>query len=110
MPTYEELLKIIAKQQELINKLTVELAKANERIAELENEVAILKEQLNQNSQNSSKPPSSDGYEKPSPKSQRKSGGRKAGGQKGHKGHHIALENPDRVEKNIPGTMRKLPS
>ncbi len=42
MPTYEELLEIIAKQQELINKLTVELAKANERIAELENEVLFF--------------------------------------------------------------------
>ncbi len=109
MPTYEELLEIIAKQQELINKLTVELAKANQRIVELENEVAILKEQLNKNSQNSSKPPSSDGYEKPSPKSQRKSSGRKAGGQKGHKGHHIALENPDRVEKIYPAQCANCP-
>ncbi len=37
MPTYEELLEIIAKQQELIKKLTTELEKANQRIAELEN-------------------------------------------------------------------------
>ncbi len=43
MPTYEELLEIIAKQQELIKKLTAELEKANQRIAELENEVARLR-------------------------------------------------------------------
>ncbi len=64
MPTYEELLEIIAKQQELIKKLTAEVAR--------------LKEQLSKNSHNSSKPPSSDGYEKPSPTSQRKSSGKKA--------------------------------
>ena len=53
------------------------LKKANARIAELE-------EQLHKNSHNSSKPTSTDGYEKPSPKSQRKKSGKKAGGQNGH--------------------------
>ncbi len=109
MPTYEELQKIIAKQQELIKKLTEELGKANAKIAELEDEIARLKEQLNKNSHNSSKPPSSDGYEKPSPKSQRKSSGRKAGGQKGHKGHHIVLEKPDRVERIYPTKCANCP-
>ena len=55
MPTYEELL-------EIIERLTAELASAKAEIAE-------LKEKLNQNSRNSSKPPSTDGYEKPAPKS-----------------------------------------
>ncbi len=102
MPTYEELL-------EIVKKLTEELAKANAKIAELEDEIARLKEQLNKNSHNSSKPPSSDGYEKPSPKSQRKSSSRKAGGQKGHKGHHIVLENPDRVETIYPAKCANCP-
>ncbi len=109
MPTYEELLEIIAKQQELIKKLTAELEKANQRIAELENEVARLKKQLNKNGHSSSKPPSSEGYEKPSPKSQRRSSGRKAGRQKGHKGHHIALGNPDRVETIYPAKCVNCP-
>jgi transposase len=49
--------------------------------------IAELKAQLNQNSTNSSKPPSSDGYSKPAPKSLRKKSGKKPGGQYKHKGH-----------------------
>ena len=45
-----------------------------------------LQARLKLNSQNSSKPPSSDGLMKPKPKSQRKSGERPVGGPKGHKG------------------------
>ena len=61
MPTYEELLEIIAEQNKIIERLTAELASAKAEIAE-------LKEKLNKNSRNSSKPPSTDGYEKPAPK------------------------------------------
>ena len=102
MPTYEELLAIIKIQQATIEELTEKLAKAEARIAELE-------EQLHKNSHNSSKPPSSDGYEKPAPKSLRKKSGKKAGGQKGHKGHHMALDNPDRVERIYPKHCANCP-
>jgi regulator of replication initiation timing len=54
-------------------------------------EVAELKERLNQNSTNSSKPPSSDGYAKPAPKSMRQKTGKKPGGQQGHKGHGLKI-------------------
>jgi transposase len=53
---------------------------------------------LNQNSQNSSKPPSTDVFcsEKPKPKSSRTISGKKAGGQKGHPGKTLEMvENPD---------------
>lgn len=103
MATYEELLEIIKMQQATIEKLTAELKTANARIAELE-------EQLHKNSHNSSKPPSTDGYEKPSPKSQRKKSGKKAGGQKGHKGHHMALAHPDRVERIYPKHCANCPT
>lgn len=63
-----------------------------ERIRHLENQLAM-------NSSNSSKPPSSDGYKKPAPKSLRKKGERKSGGQPGHKGNTLKpVKNPDRVE------------
>lgn len=102
MATYEELLEIIKMQQATIEKLTAELKAANARIAELE-------EQLHKNSHNSSKPPSTDGYEKPTPKSQRKKSGKKAGGQNGHKGHHMELAHPDRVEKIYPKHCANCP-
>ena len=53
---------------------------------------------MNQNSQNSSKPPSTDVFcsEKPKPKSSRTISGKKAGGQKGHPGKTLEMvENPD---------------
>ena len=102
MAAYEELLEIIKTQQTIIEKLTAELEAANARIAELE-------EKLHKNSHNSSKPPSTDGYEKPVSKSQRKKSGKKAGGQTGHKGHHIELGQPDRVEKVYPPHCMNCP-
>ena len=56
------------------------------RIAGLEKEIKELKDKLAKNSCNSSKPPSSDGYGKPEPKSQRKKSRRSSSGQPGHKG------------------------
>jgi hypothetical protein len=58
------------------------------RIDELEEHRKLLESRLNQNSRNSSRPPSTDFFvkEKPNPKSCRKKTGRKPGGQKGHSG------------------------
>ena len=55
------------------------------------------------NSRNSSAPPSSDGYAKPAPKSQRKSSSAKPGGQDGHKGSSIKLmKTPDEIWEHYP--------
>lgn len=71
--------------------VVMKLLEQDDRIRELEAQRAT-------DSRNSSKPPSTDGYHKPAPKSSRKKTGRKPGGQKGHPGSTLALsENPDRV-------------
>jgi transposase/uncharacterized coiled-coil protein SlyX len=79
------------KQQEIIQR-------QQETIAQLEERVQALEDQLAKNSQNSSKPPSSDGLKKPRTRSLRKSSGRKSGGQPGHDGHTLKMsDNPDEI-------------
>ena len=58
-----------------------------QKVIVLTERVAELEERLKQNSSNSSKPPSSDGFARPVPKSQRRKSGKKPGGQHKHKGH-----------------------
>ena len=86
-PSYVELEQLVAAQAA--------------RIAELEALVAELRSRLDQNSRNSSRPPSSDGYAKPTAdknRSLRRRTGRKPGGQPGHDGHHLERrEDPDRA-------------
>jgi transposase len=61
--------------------------------------IQALEDRVSKNSRNSGKPPSSDGYNKPAPKSRRKRHGRKSGGQVGHVGHTLkAVSKPDEVK------------
>ena len=72
-------------------------------VARLKEEIKELKDRLSKNSRNSSKPPSSDGYTRPSPKSLRKKTGRKPGGQPGHKPARLEpVSNPDRIIEHKP--------
>ena len=73
-----------------VDSLNATINAQTQLIAQLNQTIQELKEQLNKNSKNSSKPPSSDGFKKPAPKSLRKPSGKKAGGQNGHQ----ALELP----------------
>jgi transposase len=86
----EAIVSLIEKQDRIITELT-------ERIVQLESRIAELEARLNQDSQNSSKPPSSDGFRRP--QSQRRKGERPVGGQKGHKGHTLDwVETPDHID------------
>jgi transposase len=93
---------------ELVVKVVTELAVMLEtlsgQVRALEAENAEMRARLGTNSRNSSKPPSLDGPGvKPHPKSQRKSSGRKPGGQRGHKGHTLRLvDEPDEVKVHTP--------
>jgi transposase len=67
--------------------------------------VVELRRQLGQNSQNSSRPPSSDSpFVKPAPKLLRTRSGRRPGGQDGHPGSTLArVADPDEVLRHEPG-------
>src|SRR3954465_13634740 len=80
------------------------IAQLQARIAEQDAEIAELKRQLAASSRNSSKPPSSDGLDKPAPKSLRGRSGRKPGGQPGREGRTLRqIERPDEVVVHEPG-------
>lgn len=110
---YEQALDICRNSPETAARMLVELAAAvsripgiEERQQELEFEntclrkrVDELEQQLAKNSRNSGKPPSTDGFKKPAPKSLRKKGERKSGGQPGHPGHTLKMaDKPDHTE------------
>lgn len=74
-------------------------------IERLEARVKELEERLSKNSSNSSKPPSSDGYKKPDPKSLRNKNKKKkkVGGQVGHKGSTLKqTDNPKFIAHHDP--------
>jgi transposase len=87
--------------QELFQKIEVldsRIEQAENEIAALKLENATLKSRLNSNSNNSSKPPSSDGYLKKPAFSMTGKG--KQGGQPGHQGRTLnQLNNPDKTIK-----------
>jgi len=72
-----------------------------ERVKELEEENAFLKAQLNENSRNSNRPPSSDGFKKKPAIAKPK--GKQRGGQRGHKGKTLEMvATPDIVKQHAP--------
>lgn len=94
--TPEEALAIYQAGPEAVVKALCELSAAVER---LERRVSELEQQLAKNSRNSSKPPSSDGYMKPHPRSLRETSGRKPGGQPGHEGATLKMvKDPNHVQ------------
>jgi transposase len=103
------------QRAEAAPELQAYLKALEEREAWLLAEVERLKAQLNQNSQNSSRPPSSDGPAAP-PRPKAPPSGRTRGGQRGHEGHHRALLPEAEVDEIIthwprccPGCQTPLP-
>ena len=105
----EEFVRFLMEQNaslsEQVAELTATVDSMNQTITELNQTVKELKEQLNKNSKNSSKPPSSDGLQKPAvnkTKSLRKSSGKKQGAQEGHDGVHLSvISDPDHIEDHM---------
>ena len=102
--------EIINNQTEGINQLREELDSKTHENKTLQEINKKLKEQLGKNSKNSSKPPSSDGFKKPKPKSLRKPSGKAPGAQKGHKGNGLKLlEAPDKIVQYFPNECQSCP-
>ena len=91
----------------LVKGLTQTINELNNKISTLEERVQSLENQTKTNSNNSSKPPSSDGLKKKT-KSLRKPSGKKPGGQPGHKGCTLKqVENPDEIIEYIVDKCEK---
>jgi transposase len=75
--------------------LRSELREKNAEIEKLTDILSVYKARLNKDSSNSSKPPSTDNFAKPSPRSSRKPSGKKPGGQLGHEGHTMSCDDAD---------------
>ena len=98
----EEFVRFLMKQNE---EQSARIAELSAEIASLNQTIKELKEQLNKNSKNSSKPPSSDGLKKPAVnknKSLRESSGKMQDAQEGHDGVHLSvISDPNHIENHM---------
>jgi transposase len=96
LPTHEE---ICAAYKQGLEAVLVLFDMQARIIRDLAASNQTLADQVAKNSRNSSKPPSSDGLNKPAPKSRREKSGKPSGGQEGHEGHRLEpVEKPDHIE------------
>jgi transposase len=88
----------------LLQTLWTTMAELKEQNVRLSERVQELEARLSKDSHNSNKPPSSDGFQKPTkPVNLRQKTGKSAGGQPGHPGHTLELvDNPDHTLVHAP--------
>lgn len=99
----------IADKDDLIRALFAQVKVLTGQVAALTAKVGELEGRLALNSRNSSKPPSTDGMNKPKPKSQRQAGQNPSGGQKGHGGHTLErVARPDHIKTHRPPAHRSV--
>lgn len=92
-----EVMSVLTALTNEIKSLNSQVETLSKNNTGLSDRVKSLESQVNKNSNNSSKPPSTDGFKKKT-KSLRTKSGKSAGGQEGHKGTTLALsDNPDEV-------------
>lgn len=83
---------LTAKFEEQVSELKVRVEVSEKRVKHLEDKLA-------KNSRNSGKPPSSDGFDRPAPKSLREKSERPTGGQPGHVGFTLTVsDQPDQTQ------------
>ena len=114
MPFTQEFIESLIKQNQVLieqnNSLVEQVNTLNNTIEELNATIKELREQLNKNSGNSSKPPSSDGLKKPATKSLRGKSGKKPGGQNGHTGKYLSVvSEPDEIIRHYHSDCDSCP-
>jgi transposase len=104
--TPEERIKELETENAMLRE---QVASQGALIAQLVERIQTLEARLSQDSHNSSKPPSSDGFVRaPKKPSLRKASGKKAGGQSGHIGHALQqVEVPDQIIEHVPQACEK---
>jgi len=121
----DSLIQQVKEQSETIDNLSRALNDSNQTnkglretidglqstIDELNLAIKVLTEKLGMNSRNSSKPPASDGLDKPAPKSLKQPSGKKVGGQAGHPGTHLNVTaEPDEIILYTPSVCLSCPN